>query len=281
MSLEKENLLKSLLRPCLTLSDPIELFDKFQQRIDDHFATLKSTDIKSLKNAKGANKLKGDFFEYLCLRLLVPRDTGEPTVSWKNPLLRRVKNAWLFKEIPDTIRAECALSTRDMGIDIVAETHDGQWLAIQCKYRKKPIKPRRTPNGMPIRNIVTHKDVSTFNALCERTGPKSKGSGWYRQIVMTNCEGVNRQGRKTEKEMTIANKSFVAIDKSVWLALCGDNGHTLTDVVAETKASRESATETEDISPIVMKKSSARPHSPNISDAEDARSKRLAWINKL
>jgi predicted helicase len=143
-----------------------------------------------------------------------------------------------------------------MGIDIVARTSSGKYVAIQCKYRKKQKGARMTPNGkFPIKNIVTHKDVSTFNALCDRTGPR--GAGWARQIVITNCNGVNRQGRKKDTEVTIAGGTFSAIDKGVWHDICGDKGHTLTEEkeVLETPVSEQTVV--------------------------DTRAKRLAWLDKL
>ena len=78
-----------------------------------------------------------------------------------------------------------------MGIDIIVE-NDGIFQAIQCKYKKH--------TGYK-KNILTWKILSTFYALCLRTGP------WDKYIVMTNCEYTLRQGKKTPKDFSICIKT--------------------------------------------------------------------------
>ena len=171
-----------------------QFFSKLMQKIDDHFDYMRADSMASMKKINKM-KMKGDFFEYMCYRLFMVDAF---------PVLK-VKEVWLFSELPLEKKKEFALGTKDMGIDLVAETQSGQWLAIQCKYRKRPRCSTR-PDGKPIYWKVKWQDLSTFFSLCERTGPSvnrqgRKGArGWYKHVVMTNAPSVNRQGRKGNKD---------------------------------------------------------------------------------
>src|SRR5262245_50295980 len=45
-----------------------------------------------------------------------------------------LKNVWPQRKVPANIREYLNLPNPDEGIDLVAETKDGQYWAIQCKY---------------------------------------------------------------------------------------------------------------------------------------------------
>jgi len=52
-----------------------------------------------------------------------------------HPVYRtKLKTVWLQKEIPTTVRESLNLPSNDQGIDLVAETYEGTYWAIQCKY---------------------------------------------------------------------------------------------------------------------------------------------------
>jgi predicted helicase len=65
----------------------------------------------------------------------------------------RLKHVWLLNEVPERTRKRLNLPNRDQGIDIVAETFEGEYWAIQCKYRSDT------------RSSLTFREVSTFVAL--------------------------------------------------------------------------------------------------------------------
>ena len=88
-------------------------------------------------------KGKGDAFELLVKYYLLL----DPKYS---SLLSKV---WLFSEIPTKIHQRLNLPDRDMGIDLIGETKDHQYWAIQCKYRDNEEKQ------------ITWRDISTFEAL--------------------------------------------------------------------------------------------------------------------
>lgn len=121
------------------------------------------------------------------------------------------------KDLPDEILTHFNLVRADRGIDLLAcksYEHGNVWYAIQCKYRVRA-SPRRItlPSGKSkfVSNTVSWTDLSTFYALADRTGP------WEKHIVMTNCDSVNRYGRKSEKDFTIGYKTFTAFGVEEWI----------------------------------------------------------------
>jgi predicted helicase len=89
-----------------------------------------------------------------------------------------------------------------MGIDLVVEDK-GAFYAVQCKYKKFTGKP----------TCVSWQALSTFYALCMRTGP------WKKYIVMTNCNYVRHQGKKTQADISICLNSFRGITHDEWAAM--------------------------------------------------------------
>ena len=221
-----------------SVSSSDDLFDSLIQKIDDHYASSSSS-FSAMKEKSKKNK--GELFERLSLEMIL---TG------KMPHFKGVKDGWLFKEVPDKIRKSLSLGTRDMGIDIVVLMDDGSWRSVQVKYRKKPNKKFITKSGYPKAWKVTWQDLSTFYALCERTHPPN---GWDKLVVITNCEGVNRAGRKNAKDLSICQGAFRSIPKEVWFEVAGDIGHKMTDGVVIEKSPQPT----------------------------DLRAKRLAWLDKL
>src|SRR5215213_10080815 len=47
----------------------------------------------------------------------------------------KLKHVWLLSEVPQEVRAKLRLPQLDEGIDLLAETHDRAFWAIQCKFR--------------------------------------------------------------------------------------------------------------------------------------------------
>jgi hypothetical protein len=97
------------------------------------------------------------------------------------------------------------MQRRDMGIDIVAQTANDTYIAVQCKY-KKHVSHKK--------NVVTWKQLSTFYALVLRTGP------WEKFIVMTNCDYTRHMGRKTSKDLSICLRRLRATSKEQWTKMC-------------------------------------------------------------
>lgn len=230
----------------------LSLFDRFCQIIDDHFYNQKATTVKSLH--KDNNHQKGTLFEELSLELLRKQI---PLGKYQFNLAE----VWRYSELPDDVlrrlgfvKANGEVNRRDYGIDLVGRTANDEWVAVQCKYIKKPLKPVKV-NGYVKRWVVEWEKLSTFYGLCARTGP------WSCIVVMTNCAGVNRQGRKGKiREATIAHDTLDGIERHSWELLCGYSGHKLSDMVVDES---EKVVPTEEVK------------------LDEVRQKRLAWLDRL
>jgi superfamily II DNA or RNA helicase len=95
------------------------------------------------KWAEFTEKEKGDRFEDLTQAFLQ-----------LSPLYHsQLKSVWRLEEVPPAVRQKLKLPATDKGIDLVAETHKGEFWAIQCKYRQNTDQQ------------LTHTDISTFTSL--------------------------------------------------------------------------------------------------------------------
>ena len=90
-----------------------------------------------------SEKQKGDLFEELV----------KAYVELEPEYASKLKHVWLHREVPQTVSKKIRLPPTDQGIDLVAETNDGEFWAIQCKYRQKTDQS------------LTWRDVSTFTGL--------------------------------------------------------------------------------------------------------------------
>ncbi len=71
-----------------------------------------------------------------------------------NPVYKtKLKKVWLLKEIPSSVIKKLNLPTNDQGIDLIAETFEGTYWAIQCKYLQN--EDQR----------LSHRAISTFVSL--------------------------------------------------------------------------------------------------------------------
>lgn len=71
------------------------------------------------------NAQKGQLFEHLVKHFLQLDPTYQTTLE----------SVWLFAEVPNDVRLEIELPATDQGIDLIARTRDGDYWAIQAKYR--------------------------------------------------------------------------------------------------------------------------------------------------
>jgi hypothetical protein len=111
-----------------------------------------------------------------------------------------------FADVPHEILDKLKMSRVDMGIDIIIQ-HENGFFAVQAKWRSNKKKSEK--------KSLTWNSLSTFYALCARTGP------WLKYIVITNCDYVRRQGKKFKMDQTIAKGSFVACKRDAWFKTAG------------------------------------------------------------
>ncbi len=93
--------------------------------------------------ADANNHVKGELFEQLSEHLL----------TWDPKYQTLLKQVWRLKDTPTQVLSKLNIPQQDQGIDLIAETFDGKYWAIQCKY-----------HGDADKN-VTHREISTFLAL--------------------------------------------------------------------------------------------------------------------
>jgi superfamily II DNA or RNA helicase len=129
-------------------------------------------------------KEKGDRFEDFTQCYL----QVEPEYSSK------LKHVWRIEEVPQAVAKALRLPSTDKGIDLVAETREGEYWAIQCKYRQNTDQQ------------LTHTDISTFTSL---TFQACKGFSFA--LVCSTTERVTSLYRDEERI------GFCALD--VWQEL--------------------------------------------------------------
>jgi hypothetical protein len=160
------------------------MFDEFIRQAACFYERPAHT-IQEMK-ARQNTKARGDIFEEFCAAYL--------------RRVCRYEDVWLLADAPDATLELLGMKRRDMGIDIVV--HDnGSFYAVQCKYKK------RAEHG------VGWKELSTFYALCMRTGP------WSKHLVMTNCRYVRHQGRRTSADVSICLSSLRALTSDQWASM--------------------------------------------------------------
>lgn len=188
--MDSEPVLKKLLHT-IFLRSPQNCFDEFIKECQAWYSKPAHTFTEM--RVRNNKKIRGDIFEEFCV-LYLRAVKGYETV-------------WLLEDVPDEILEKLSLKRRDMGIDIIVSTGTG-YIAVQCKYKAPSDK----------KTCVSWSALSTFYALCLRTGP------WEKYIVMTNCYFTRHQGPKTNKDESICIGTFRAISNEMWIKLCGSEG---------------------------------------------------------
>lgn len=148
---------------------------------------LQRVPSNSVRDLNLKRKRQGDLWEaFGCLLL---SDRGYARVS-------------MLCELSDCERARLGLGRRDVGIDLVAFLENGDPCAVQCKFRAAG-------------RSVTWRELSTFHALCERTGP------WVRRIVITNAASVRREGHALDGDVAICRRQLTTMQRHVWEGISG------------------------------------------------------------
>ena len=173
------------------LRSPANLFDEFIKECQVWYS--KPAHTLTEMRTRDSKKIRGDIFEDFCVLYLKE--------------VKGYQDVWLLEDVPDEILVNLSLKRRDMGIDIIVR-HNEEWFAVQCKYK--------TPTGK--KSYITWSALSTFYAMCLRTGP------WAKYIVMTNCDYTRHQGPKGEKDLSICLASFRSTSSEQWLKMCDIQG---------------------------------------------------------
>ena len=221
------------------LRSPTNLFDEFVLECQKWYSLPAHSLVEMRK--RDNKKIRGDIFEEFCVLYLKH--------------IKNYEKVWRLEDVPDEILLKLSLKRRDMGIDIICE-NNGYYTAVQCKYKKQS------------RKAVTWKELSTFYALCLRTGITENddilNKPWQKYIVMTNCMYVTHMGKKTEKDQSICIGTFQNISKEDWLKMCNIKGNSLNS--------------TEEINQNIINNEEINQ---NITKNEELRQKRLAFYDKF
>jgi superfamily II DNA or RNA helicase len=160
------------------------------------FKDLDRTLKKLIKNKKA--KLAGSIFEYLTKLFL------EVSPEYKTKL----RKVYLLNEIPTAIKRKLKLPNTDEGIDLIAETFDNEYWAIQCKFRSDKTE-----------TLKVKGDLATFNNLAF-TFCKNISHGL---IAAT----VNRPPQKKQ----LLNVGYILLNE--WLKLDRDGGELFNQIKAK------------------------------------------------
>ena len=196
--------LKKLLHTIL-LRSPINLFDEFLVECQKWYE-LPAHSLTEMRT-RDNKKIRGDIFEMFCVLYLKH--------------VNQYENVWRLEDVPMDILLKLKLKRRDMGIDIIVQDNvdESKYYAVQCKYKKR----------IQRMNMVTWRSLSTFYAMCLRTGP------WDKYIVMTTCDGIKHEGVRTSKDISICLKTFRNITKEEWVKMCEIYGSTINDITEESE----------------------------------------------
>lgn len=215
------------------LRSPSNLFDEFitecQKWYENPAHTLSEMRMRDNK------KLRGDMFEEFSLLYL--------------KYVKGYKNVWLLKDVPEDVLEKLTMKRKDMGIDLIIETADTTYMAVQCKY-KKHVGTKQ--------NILSWSTLSTFYALCLRTGP------WEKYIVMTNCVYTRHQGKKTKQDVSYCLKTLQNITKDEWLLMCNVHGQKIGTIDKNTVIATNACVEHHPALnvPVIVKKVKSKTKAP-------------------
>ena len=151
--------------------------------------------IKKLIKHKKA-KLAGSIFEHLTKLFL------QVSPEYKTKLSK----VYLLNEVPNNLKKKLKLPNTDEGIDLIAETFDKEYWAIQCKYRSNITE-----------TLKVKGDLATFNNLAF-TVCKNISHG----IV---CTTVNRPPKKTKLLNSIGFELL-----TTWLGLDRNDGELFKEI---------------------------------------------------
>ena len=110
----------------------------------------------------------------------------------------KLKNVWPITELPREVGIHLELPKHDEGIDLVAETYEGEYWAIQCKFKSDT------------REALTVSDLATFTNLTFNVCKKFRLA-----LVVHTC------AKPVKKNKLLGNTVEIGLDR--WLQLSDDD----------------------------------------------------------
>ena len=148
------------------------------------FILTKSKDWTSFKRTIDAldNKQKGDTFE----------DLAQHFFQIDPKYRTKLKNVWNVnkREVPSRIHRKLNLPNPDLGIDLLAETAEGEFWAIQCKYHSDQSKSLTKSEIDSCMNLAFgHCKGISLAVVCTSAEKYSRHLKDYAKEKLTYCDG--------------------------------------------------------------------------------------------
>ena len=175
----------------------LNVFDLFMEKCALYY-DRPAHSISEIKD-KLNTRFRGDIFEHFCALYLKATD---PSIT----------DLWLLRDLPDDLLAKLKLKRNDLGIDLIGRNANGQFCAIQAKYRKRT-------NTYRAAVVVGWRELSTFYALVSRSGP------YYRHYIISNADYHRHVGKKEKKDRSICYKTLRNTPIDVWNAMAPFNSN--------------------------------------------------------
>jgi superfamily II DNA or RNA helicase len=109
----------------------------------------------------------------------------------------KLRSVWRWSEVPDEVRSRLGLPATDEGIDILAETHQGDLWAIRCKYHSNPDR------------AVTRQELGTFVALASVAGLSQ------RVVAHTSSKPIRKRALMGDT-VEIGLDRWLTLDEEAW-----------------------------------------------------------------
>jgi superfamily II DNA or RNA helicase len=144
----------------------------------------KSKDWTSFKRTVDAldNKTKGDAFE----------DIAQHFFQIDPKYRTKLKNVWNVnkREVPSRIHRKLNLQSLDLGIDLLAETTEGEFWAIQCKYHSDQSKSLTKSEIDSCMNLAFgHCKGISLAIICTSAEKYSRNLRGFAEDKLTYCDG--------------------------------------------------------------------------------------------
>ncbi|MDC0276966.1 DEAD/DEAH box helicase family protein [bacterium] len=152
--------------------------------ISSKYILTKSKDWTSFKRTVDAldNKQKGDAFE----------DLAQHFFQIDPKYRTKLKNVWNVnkREVPSRINRKLNLQSLDLGIDLLAETAEGEFWAIQCKYHSDQSKSLTKSEIDSCMNLAfAHCKGISLAVICTSAEKYSRNLRGFAEEKLTYCDG--------------------------------------------------------------------------------------------
>jgi superfamily II DNA or RNA helicase len=146
-------------------------------------------DIIELISQQKTTKQKGDIFEEFTKYIFLLHPFYE----------NEFEHVWLYNDIPDIVIEKLNLPAKDEGIDLVLQSKDKKYYAVQCKYRRN------------IEGIIPWDQLGTFTGMAFGIA-----NGFHKAFLVTNTLDITKNIKKSDRIISIHGSFFDEIPDIVF-----------------------------------------------------------------